>query len=76
MLAKVEVCRIPADEQADEVEYVIGIFTYLGNGADTLFGGCCGGVIWNSDHDVLGQFRFQQDGSPSIMLLSIIFDSR
>ena len=47
---------------ADDTEYVVGTWTYFGNGSDTLFDGCCGGgVIWNGQHDVLGQFGYQQD---------------
>ena len=61
VLMKVDVHRI-IGEGADEQEYVVGAFGYFGNGGDTLFDGCCGGVIWNSNHDVLGQFRYQQDG--------------
>lgn len=61
-LMKVGVLRILSDEPADDTEYVIGAFAYFGNGADTLFDGCCGGVVWNSSHNVVGQFCFQQDG--------------
>lgn len=66
VLIKLDVLRIPADDSADLVDYIIGHFTYFGNGADTLFDGCCGGVIWNSDHDILGQFGFQQEGSDQL----------
>ncbi|RDL34702.1 Uncharacterized protein BP5553_07830 [Venustampulla echinocandica] len=53
----------------------ISQFSYWGNGSDIFFEGCCGGVIWNDDFDVLGQFRFQEkDGarfafSPSFKIL-------
>ncbi|MCJ1471191.1 hypothetical protein MMC07_009839 [Pseudocyphellaria aurata] len=66
VLMKTDCLRIPADEPADQVRYIMGHFAYFGNGADTLFDGCCGGVIWNSDHDILGQFRFQQEGSDEL----------
>ena len=65
-LINVEVLRNPSNEPADDTEYVIGVFGFFGNGADTLFDGCCGGVIWNSDYDVLGQFRFQQAGAGNL----------
>jgi hypothetical protein len=38
----------------------ISNFSYFGNGSDIFFEGCCGGVIWDKDLDVLAQFRFQQ----------------
>jgi hypothetical protein len=38
----------------------ISNFSYFGNGSDIFFEGCCGGVIWDADFDVLAQFRFQQ----------------
>ena len=61
------VCRrLPADEPADNVECVVGSFTYFGNGGDTLFDGCCGAVVWNSKYGVLGQFRFQQEGTDEL----------
>ena len=65
ILMKLDALRLD-DGPADEVEYLIGFFAYFGNGADTLFEGCCGGVLWNSDHDVLGQFRYQHDGHDSL----------
>ena len=40
----------------------ISVFSYWGNGSDTFFEGCCGGVIWDGSFDVLGQFRFQEKG--------------
>ncbi|MCJ1271627.1 hypothetical protein MMC22_011531 [Lobaria immixta] len=58
--------RLPADEPADNVEYVVGSFTYFGNGGDTLFDGCCGAVVWDSKYGVLGQFRFQQGGTDEL----------
>ena len=63
MVMKMDWLRIPTDEPADNTHYIIGAFLYFGNGGDTLFEGCCGGVIWNTNHDVLGQFRFQETGS-------------
>jgi hypothetical protein len=38
----------------------ISSFSYWGNGSDIFFEGCCGGVIWDENFDVLGQFRFQE----------------
>jgi len=37
-------------------------FSYWGNGADIFVDGCCGGVIWDQNFDVIGQFRFQEKG--------------
>jgi hypothetical protein len=37
----------------------IALFSYWGNGSDIFFEGC-GGVIWDENFDVLGQFRFQE----------------
>lgn len=62
VLMKVDVLRVPTDEPAGEIQYVVGSFSYFGNGADTLLDGCCGGVIWNSDYDVLGQFGLEKHG--------------
>lgn len=66
ILVKVDVLEIPSDEHADGFEYVIGAFAYFGNGADALVEGCCGGVIWNCNHDIIGQFSFQQDGADDL----------
>ena len=74
VLMKVEVLRIPSDEPADDVTYAIGIFGYFGNGRDTLFHGCCGAVLWNGNHDVLGQFRFPQIG-PSGLCYCLTFET-
>ena len=66
ILMKVDVLRMPSDETTDDTEYVTGAFGYFGNGADILFEGCCGGVVWNSNLDVVGQFHFQQDGADNL----------
>lgn len=66
ILVKVDVLQFPSDIPGNDVEYVIGAFGYFGNGADALFEGCCESVIWNSNHDVLGQFSFQQDGADNL----------
>lgn len=58
-LMKVEVRQIPSDEPSEDTQYIVGDFVYFGNGADILFEGSCGGVIWNENFDVLGQFRWQ-----------------
>ena len=65
-LVKVDVLEIPVDEPADKTQYVIGKFVYFGNGSDMLFEGCCGAVIWDSDHNVLGQFRYQEHGAAEL----------
>ncbi|CAF9931446.1 MAG: hypothetical protein HETSPECPRED_007872 [Heterodermia speciosa] len=63
IMAKIDVLRLsPGGRPADATEYVLGTFVYFGNGSDTLFSECCGAVIWNDQHDVLGQFSYQQDG--------------
>ena len=38
----------------------VSLFSYWGNGSNIFFEGCCGGVIWDENFDVLGQFRFQE----------------
>ncbi len=35
--------------------------TYFGNGSEKLFNGYCGGVLWDTNFDVIGQFRFIND---------------
>jgi len=54
-----EVLRLPQDEPADDTQYAICIYAYFGNGNDTLGNRCCGGVIWDDNLNVLGQFRFR-----------------
>lgn len=64
---KIDILRLsPGGRPADETEYVVSTFAYFGNGSDTLFDGCCGGVIWNEQHDVLGHFGYQQDGGDEL----------
>ena len=58
IVLKLDVLRIPTDEPAHPTDYIIGHCVYFGNGSDTLFDGCCGGVVWTNDFDVVGQFRF------------------
>ncbi|MCJ1385699.1 hypothetical protein MMC17_008822 [Xylographa soralifera] len=58
---KIELARILANENSNEVRYLSGMFLYFGNGGDRLFDGCCGAPIWNDDFEVLGQFRFQNN---------------
>ena len=56
-----------------ETEWVMGIppedggifceishFSYWGNGSSVFFDGCCGGIMWNDNFEVIGQFRFQE----------------
>lgn len=62
-ISRVTTLQIPSDEVVDEYQYLIGTYHYWGNGSDILLDGCCGGVIWNDDHNVLGQFSFQHVGS-------------
>jgi hypothetical protein len=73
-----EWARFEASDEAPEEREThceIALFSYWGNGSDIFFEGCCGGVIWDENFDVLGQFRFQQkDGqklaySPSFKVL-------
>jgi hypothetical protein len=46
-----------------ETRTLISLFTYWGNGSNLFLEGCCGGVIWDKNLDVLGQFRYQdKDG--------------
>ena len=58
-LIKIDILRLPADKPANNDLYLIGIFSYFGNEADTLFNGCCGGVLRNDNNDVLRHFRFK-----------------
>lgn len=50
-------------------------FSYFGNGSDLFVKGCCGGVVWDENFGVVGQFRYQEKGgaqravSPSFMPL-------
>jgi hypothetical protein len=61
--------------QESKMHCEITLFSYWGNGSEIFFEGCCGGVIWDENFDVLGQFRFQEkDGqkravSPSFNVL-------
>lgn len=64
IVLKIDVVGKPADEPADPTTYIIGQCTYFGNGSDTLFDGCCGGVVGNDDFDVVGQFRFMMKDEP------------
>ena len=53
--------------QESKTHCEVTIFTYWGNGSDIFFEGCCGGVIWDRNFDVLGQFRFQEkDGQKRV----------
>ncbi|KAI9056240.1 hypothetical protein LZ554_001168 [Drepanopeziza brunnea f. sp. 'monogermtubi'] len=46
---------------AQEIHQVtINFFSYWGNGDEQFLDGSCGGVIWNENFDVLGQFKFQK----------------
>ncbi|KAK4697087.1 hypothetical protein P7C71_g931, partial [Lecanoromycetidae sp. Uapishka_2] len=62
----VDVSRVVShpDENAPKctTDFVVGTFTYYGNGGGIeMLNGSCGGVIWNDDNDVVGQFRFQNN---------------
>jgi hypothetical protein len=46
------------EEEAKHLE--IACFSYWGNGSDVFLDGCCGGIIWDANYDVIGQFRFQE----------------
>ncbi|KAL8691389.1 MAG: hypothetical protein Q9218_003383 [Villophora microphyllina] len=59
-LMGVEMKTLPHDDPfAEEFEYMFSTFAYFGNGADTLFDGCCGAVLWDQNYDAIAQFRFQ-----------------
>ncbi|KAL9113804.1 MAG: hypothetical protein Q9187_007572 [Circinaria calcarea] len=67
ILVKVEVRRIPTGEPADDMEYVVGAFGYIGNGADlSRLRGCGGGSIWISSVIFSDIFRCQQDGPDNL----------
>ena len=45
-----------------ESEYLFSMYVYFGNGSeDVLFDACRGAVIWNSNHNIVGQFGFCVD---------------
>ena len=54
-----------ADKHAPKspTDYVVGTFTYYGNDGRELLNSCCGGLVWNDNNDVVGQFRFQVNDS-------------
>ena len=59
-LISVQVRRFPSNGPTSQnTQYVTGIFGCFGNGHDVLFNGCCGGVIWDDSHNVIGQFGWQ-----------------
>ena len=59
-ITAVEWRRIPSDDIfAKSTKYALGTFAYFGNGSEEMFEGCCGGVLWTSEYDVIGQFRYQ-----------------
>lgn len=61
----------------EETRYVVGLYSYFGNGTHTILDGCCGGVLWDDNHDVLGQFGYLEEGTgkcygPSFDLLRAV----
>lgn len=56
IVVKIDVLRLSADEPADPTCYIIGHCLYFGNGSDTMFNDCCGGVIWTDDFGVIEPF--------------------
>ncbi|KAL8672616.1 MAG: hypothetical protein Q9168_002926 [Polycauliona sp. 1 TL-2023] len=53
-LIGVQVLRIPGDNTRD-AQYIAGDVVYFGDGAEDIFDGSCGGVVWNEQLDVVGQ---------------------
>ncbi|KAL8839278.1 MAG: hypothetical protein Q9170_001795 [Blastenia crenularia] len=64
VVINIDVLRLPKDEPADEANYVVGQYSYFGNGGDAIFEGSYGSAIWNEDFDVLGQLDYQQVDGP------------
>ncbi|MCJ1228476.1 hypothetical protein MMC12_005137 [Toensbergia leucococca] len=56
------------DEHAPKyaTDYVVGTFAYYGNDGSKMLNGCCGGLVWDDNNDVVGQFRFQVDDSTGL----------
>jgi hypothetical protein len=51
-----------ADTPPEEENHVsVSHFVYWGNGGNEFLDGCCGGVLWDENFDVLGHFRFQEE---------------
>ncbi|KAI9886344.1 MAG: serine palmitoyltransferase component [Watsoniomyces obsoletus] len=49
---------LPADEPNSIHQFSHGKFIWFGQKADRILDACCGAVVFNDDHEVLGQFRF------------------
>ncbi|KAL8846605.1 MAG: hypothetical protein Q9221_008323 [Calogaya cf. arnoldii] len=58
-LVNVDFNRVDDDPEGT-TNIAVGTFHYIGNGSDILLNGCCGGVIWEDNHNLIGQFRFQK----------------
>ena len=56
-----EFLRLPVDVATEKIQYAMCSLVGLGSGNADLAQGCCGGVLWDDDHNVLGQFRFAAD---------------
>lgn len=42
-------------------DYMVGTFAYYGKDGQEMLNGCRGGLLWNDNNDVVGQFGFQVD---------------
>lgn len=58
IVVAVRMMRLPSDEPATPHQYVSGTFQYIGNGSAQPLDGCCGGVVWTEEFEVIGQFRY------------------
>ncbi|KAL8667783.1 MAG: hypothetical protein Q9202_000247 [Teloschistes flavicans] len=43
--------------------YAVHALTWFGNGMHTILDGCSGGVVWDDNHDVVGQFRYLDEAT-------------
>ena len=70
IITMVDVFRIAnfPDKHAPKLptDYVVGTFAYYGNDGREMLDGCCGGLVWNDNNDVVGQFCFQVDDSTGL----------
>lgn len=57
IVVAVRMMRLPSDEPATPHRYVAETFDYIGNGSAQPLDGCCGGVVWTEEFEVIGQFR-------------------
>lgn len=57
IVVAVRMMRLPSDKPVTPHRYVVGTFDYIGNGSAQPLDGCCGGVVWTEEFEVIGQFR-------------------